>query len=175
VIELKGEAFFQVAHDMMRPFIAITENIETRVLGTSFNIKARSDLPEIAVTLVEGKVKVNDRAKDTSDTLIPGEYLTYDKLDSTMTKTTFQGNLLYGWKEDVIDFQDATISEVVKVLSEKYNTEFEIIREEEFESTLVTPLDVKKYALTEALDIITKVTDIQFKKNKDGSITVSPK
>ena len=39
-VELSGEAFFEVAKDSLRPFIAVSGSIETVVLGTSFNINA---------------------------------------------------------------------------------------------------------------------------------------
>ena len=37
-VKLNGEAYFEVAHDKSRPFIVETEKVQTRVLGTSFNV-----------------------------------------------------------------------------------------------------------------------------------------
>src|SRR5690606_37299033 len=39
---LDGEAFFEVAHDTLKPFIVHTQDIKTKALGTSFNVKGNS-------------------------------------------------------------------------------------------------------------------------------------
>lgn len=61
-VSLSGEAFFEVARDESRPFIIHSGEIETKVLGTSFNIQAYDNQDEIAVTVVTGKVKVFNTA-----------------------------------------------------------------------------------------------------------------
>lgn len=57
-VSLSGEAFFEVARDEDHPFVIHSGEIETKVLGTSFNIQAYNNQEEIAVTVVTGKVKV---------------------------------------------------------------------------------------------------------------------
>ena len=57
-VTLTGEARFNVAKDAGRPFIVHTEQIQTQVLGTVFDVKAYPQtLPD--VTLYEGKVEVS--------------------------------------------------------------------------------------------------------------------
>ena len=57
-VTLVGEARFSVAKDANRPFIVRTEQIQTQVLGTVFDVKA---YPQTSadVTLYEGKVEVS--------------------------------------------------------------------------------------------------------------------
>lgn len=38
IVKLKGEAFFNVKKDSIRPFLILSKNFVTRVVGTSFNI-----------------------------------------------------------------------------------------------------------------------------------------
>jgi len=59
-ISLEGEAFFDIAHNPQKPFIIHTKGIKTTALGTSFTVKAMPDESLITVTVVEGKVKVED-------------------------------------------------------------------------------------------------------------------
>jgi ferric-dicitrate binding protein FerR (iron transport regulator) len=59
-VRLSGEAFFEVAHDASHPFIITSDNIQTKVLGTSFNIQAYHNQKKIAVMVVTGKVKVSN-------------------------------------------------------------------------------------------------------------------
>ena len=59
-VELTGEGYFIVAHETDRPFIVKTGSISTTVLGTKFAVNA-SNLKEVQVALVSGKVKVENR------------------------------------------------------------------------------------------------------------------
>ena len=55
VVTLRGEAYFEVARDVESPFIVQTRGLYTKVLGTSFNVKAYDDEPEVSTTLLSGK------------------------------------------------------------------------------------------------------------------------
>ncbi|HRQ51100.1 MAG TPA: FecR domain-containing protein, partial [Agriterribacter sp.] len=59
-VKLSGEAFFEVAHDASQTFIITSDNIQTKVLGTSFNIQAYHNQKKIAVMVVTGKVKISN-------------------------------------------------------------------------------------------------------------------
>lgn len=57
-ITLSGEAYFEVKHDASRPFTVHTRNIDIRVLGTVFDVKAYPHDPEIETSLIRGLVRV---------------------------------------------------------------------------------------------------------------------
>lgn len=57
IIHLEGKAFFKVAHDASRPFLVITKNLVTKVLGTSFTVRAERGKEE-GVEVKTGKVAV---------------------------------------------------------------------------------------------------------------------
>jgi transmembrane sensor len=57
-VELKGEAYFEVAKDKKHPFIVKTERQQVEVLGTHFNVNSYSDEQKSVTTLLEGLVKV---------------------------------------------------------------------------------------------------------------------
>ena len=63
-VELKGEAYFEVAREEDRPFIIKTGDINTHVLGTSFNLRHYEKEDHIEVALVSGNVKV-ERVSET--------------------------------------------------------------------------------------------------------------
>jgi ferric-dicitrate binding protein FerR (iron transport regulator) len=62
-VHLEGRAFFEVVKDANRPFLVYTKAIVTRVLGTSFTIKAYKDEREITVAVNTGKVSVYTQSK----------------------------------------------------------------------------------------------------------------
>ncbi|MBL4578238.1 MAG: FecR domain-containing protein [Flavobacteriales bacterium] len=53
---LEGESFFDVKPDADQPFCVYTANTKTRVLGTSFNIRAYKESGETEVNVAHGKV-----------------------------------------------------------------------------------------------------------------------
>ena len=59
IVELKGEAYFEVAKDKLHPFVVKTARQEVEVLGTSFNINSYLDEPTVKTTLLEGNVRVS--------------------------------------------------------------------------------------------------------------------
>lgn len=60
-VYLQGEAFFEVTKDPSKPFIVYTDDIVTKVLGTSFRIKSQSG-KKSSVMVVSGKVSVYKKA-----------------------------------------------------------------------------------------------------------------
>jgi transmembrane sensor len=63
VVQLDGEAYFEVAHDKKHPFIVESRGQSVEVLGTHFNVNAYKDESQIATTLLEGSVKVTVKGK----------------------------------------------------------------------------------------------------------------
>lgn len=86
-IELKGEAFFQVAHNKHMPFILHTSKFDVRVLGTIFNVKAYPNDNTSEATLLKGSISltINDAVKSTV-LLKPHKKLVIENRPSTDTK-----------------------------------------------------------------------------------------
>ena len=71
---LRGEAFFEVAHDNARPFTVVTDGARVRALGTKFDVRRDGDA--IQVTLVEGRVQVRQDGRPATATLAPNQAIT---------------------------------------------------------------------------------------------------
>ncbi len=76
-VELKGEAYFEVAENKEQPFIVKVNNTEVKVLGTHFDIMAYEEEPALTTTLLEGSVAVSSNAQ--SRTLRPGQQACIDQ------------------------------------------------------------------------------------------------
>jgi|WetSurMetagenome_2_1015567.scaffolds.fasta_scaffold45765_3 transmembrane sensor len=59
IVQLNGEAYFKVAHNAKCPFIVETGRLQTKVLGTEFNIRNYSNA-YTHVTLLKGSVEVSN-------------------------------------------------------------------------------------------------------------------
>jgi transmembrane sensor len=69
-LTLSGEAFFDVKHDELHPFIIHTGRLEVRVLGTSLNVRAYPGDSTIETTLIKGKVEVGVTGDPSSSILL---------------------------------------------------------------------------------------------------------
>jgi transmembrane sensor len=84
-VDFDGEGFFDVTHDPSKPFLVHSGNMQIRVLGTAFNIKAYPEENEIETSLIRGSVEVRlqDRPNDVY-ILRPHEKLVVSKLSETV-------------------------------------------------------------------------------------------
>ncbi|MEX2564781.1 MAG: FecR domain-containing protein [Cyclobacteriaceae bacterium] len=123
VVNLVGEAYFEVERDSLRPFKVSTKGLKTIVLGTSFNINTKSP-GKIKVSLVSGKVEVSSSRAQTS--LSPGEMLDYDGANGTHTVKEFEAAKVLAWKEGVLKFHKATLPQVKAELEEWFGVKIKL-------------------------------------------------
>ena len=57
-VELKGQAFFDVAKDWERPFTVHTKNMDVTALGTAFEVFNYDSESKLETILLNGKVKI---------------------------------------------------------------------------------------------------------------------
>lgn len=82
-VRLNGEAFFRVTKDAEHPFTVDAGGLVVKVLGTEFNVAARADGGETAVTLASGSVEVEANGRKTK--LQPMNRLVVRKLDGELS------------------------------------------------------------------------------------------
>lgn len=130
IVYLTGEAFFEVAHDSIRPFKVITPQVTTKVLGTTFNINAYPQNETVDVALVSGKVAVTP-SHGTEYTepqyLNPGQAASFYRSKNEIKLHDFNLEQVLSWKDGVIVFNDANQNEVFSRLEKWYGLEFDII------------------------------------------------
>jgi len=127
ILQLEGEAFFDVTHNEDNPFIIQTGNLETTVLGTSFNINAYRENAQIKVAVLRGKVRVSvpsGKLKEEDGVLLPKEMLSYEKEDGNTRKTEIEIEDIFSWKDDIILFKNANYPEIKETLERWYSVEF---------------------------------------------------
>ncbi|WKN45606.1 FecR family protein [Tunicatimonas pelagia] len=126
VLRLKGEAFFEVAEDLQRPFTVVAQGVATTALGTSFNVKAYPG-EEASIALVSGKVQVEpaNAVAANSQTLYlePGESATYYQNADSLGITEFNLEDL-AWREGTLIFHHASFAEVTRELERWYGVSF---------------------------------------------------
>ncbi|MBE9584090.1 FecR domain-containing protein [Mucilaginibacter sp. JRF] len=111
----EGEAFFDVKHDAKKPFIVHTSKVKVHVLGTSFNINAYHNMPELKVMVATGKVGVSTKNGRTIY-LTPGQELMYNTSTGQYNQHKVDINAAQGWKTGIIYLRQATFAELAAVI-----------------------------------------------------------
>jgi ferric-dicitrate binding protein FerR (iron transport regulator) len=118
-VQLKGEAYFEVAHNAKMPFKVSSRGQTVEVLGTHFDIMAYDDDEIMKTTLLEGSVKISNNGY--SRILVPGEQA---QVSNVGTKVTNEIDLedVMAWKNGYFKFND-NLENVMRKISRWYNIE----------------------------------------------------
>ncbi|MGB7395639.1 MAG: FecR domain-containing protein [Pricia sp.] len=122
---LEGEAYFDVAKNIEKPFIVNAQNINIEVLGTRFNLSAYSSDDAIATTLVEGAVNVyQTETPENSLQLDPSYQARFSKATQNLGKQKVDTHLYTAWMHDRLIINDLTFPEIMKKLERSHNVMF---------------------------------------------------
>ena len=124
-VKLTGEAYFIIAHNSEKPFIVISEQTETKVLGTEFNLKAYKNIGKIELTLTKGKVLFTDNKTNENKTLIKNEKVTLNKQSRILKKTKVNSVNYLFWKTKEINLDNLTTEQIAFELNEIYDAEIQ--------------------------------------------------
>ncbi|NII28843.1 hypothetical protein HB364_27440 [Pseudoflavitalea sp. X16] len=120
-VKLSGEGFFEVTKDASKPFIVETGNIHTRVLGTAFNIEAYQHESEIRVSLVHGKVALEDKAKALTALLAPNQTMRYSRQTKDWQLSPMAVNNINAWTTGALVFNELPLEEAIERIGDKYH------------------------------------------------------
>lgn len=129
VVEMTGEAYFEVKKDKSRPFyVHINNQAEVEVTGTSFNINAYDDEPNINTTLVEGSVnmwaRLQEKGKTGEVSLIPGQQgRMAHTTSSAITVSKGDVEKATAWKNGSFSFEGSSLKDAMRQLARWYDIE----------------------------------------------------
>ena len=156
----QGEVFFNVSPDKARPFIIDADQVNIRVLGTSFNVKKNSDLTEVIVE--SGLVRVS--LKDLQIELKKGEKVLIKSTDATLHKELSTDNLYNYYRTNIFVADNTPLWRMVEILNEAYQAQIEIADPKLRDLTLNTTF--KDESLDTILHIISET--LRIKVHKEG-------
>lgn len=118
-VRLIGEARFTVAHDESRPFVVISGDMQTQVLGTVFDVNAYPG-SHAEVTLYQGHVRVREEKKRQEYDVTPGQQAV---LAHQKGLTVSEANLAEtgSWVKGLFNYDDATLVQVMRAVGTWYN------------------------------------------------------
>ena len=155
---LEGEAYFEVAKDNNKPFIVSAKGMETLALGTEFNVNAYQETDRVSVSLVAGKVLVQQAGtSDLTVTLLPGKELVVNPVTLEATEKVFNQDHVTGWKDGNLYFQKAAFNEVKSKIERWFGIEVQVIGQ--------VPQDWKVSTVYKGQTLRNILTDLSYSKN----------
>ncbi|EOZ91500.1 putative anti-sigma factor [Indibacter alkaliphilus LW1] len=126
-VEVKGEAFFEVAKDTKRPFLVQSNGVTTKVLGTSFNINSYNG-DDVVVAVKTGSVQVSS-AEDSEKKVIlsPNQKAIFKRAQKEFTVEEIDINYYLDWRNRTIAFNLESLDQVFNRLARVYNLEIELV------------------------------------------------
>lgn len=123
VVELTGEAYFEVVHNSKQPFKVKTASQIVQDIGTQFNVSSYADEEAAATTLVEGSVKILDAGKQTA--IRPGQQYLQRVNGISEIKNDIDIDEVTAWKNGMFQFNNADIKTIMRQISRWYNVDVE--------------------------------------------------
>jgi transmembrane sensor len=123
IVELSGEAYFEVAHDPDHCFVVKNRDYDIRVLGTSFNISCYDDDDDLVTTLAEGNVEITNikGAPDKEFNLIVNDQMTFNRVDRSIILQKVDAKAYSSWTEGVFCFENEPLEKLFHKLERWYN------------------------------------------------------
>lgn len=171
-VHLIGEAFFEVVKDSKRPFYVYGGEVITKVLGTSFSVKAAENAETIEVAVRTGKVSVYEGAHQTMSNLngtdasgvilTPNEKVEYFVKDNHWVTSLVEEPKALPSSNKAVDlvFSDTPISEIIKSIEATYS--IDVIMENDASYSCTFTGDVSMMELYDILDVICKSTGTNY-------------
>ncbi len=150
LVELTGEAYFEVIHHTDMPFKVKTAGQLVEDLGTHFNINAYGDEPGIKTTLLEGSVSVTSLANNTIQKIVPGQQASLN--GENLTVKNVNTSLAVAWKNGLFEFDHTDLHTLMRQIGRWYN--LQIVYEGNVKDDQFFGEVERKYDLAEVLKVL---------------------
>lgn len=125
-VKVKGEAYFEVTKDSLRPFFVETEDLVVRVYGTEFNIQDYADDAHTYTTLVKGSIALQPSKGNSQSELVltPGHQAVFVKNDRSTAVHSVDTDAITSWHKGRFVFEEQTLEQIMRTLSRWYNFDY---------------------------------------------------
>ncbi len=170
-VHLSGEAFFEIHKNPNQPFLVFADETVTKVLGTSFRVKAYAGTPKVTVEVRTGRVSVfakKDFEKESAVperkglVLTPNQQAVFNRDLSHLDKTLIEVPVVLASPTEKIsfDFNNAPLDQIFWVLKKAYGVD--IIYEPELVEGRSLTVGLEDESLYEKLDVICKTLGLSY-------------
>lgn len=121
VVEITGEAYFEVVHNARQPFKVKAGNQVIEDIGTAFNVNAYTDEAAVKTTLIEGSVKVTGGSA--SVIIKPGEQASRINGSTAIEVSPADVEATIAWKNGIFKLSNSDVASIMRQVSRWYDIE----------------------------------------------------
>ena len=126
-VELEGEGYFEVKRNEKIPFFVKTKDLQLQVLGTKFNFRDYPEDHEVVVSLLEGKVGLNNLLREEKEAVLsPDERAVLNKANGLLTVESVTASYASQWTDGYLFFDEELLPDIAKELERSYNVKIHI-------------------------------------------------
>ena len=168
VVELDGEAYFDVTKSQSAPFIVKTQFCGVEVLGTVFNVDAYSDNNEFRTSLIEGSVVVRHNVDHKKHiTLTPSQEVSFHNNEFIITALKDKNQFL--WREGVLSFSERLFPSLICDLEHHFGVEINILSDEILQKTISGKIRLSEGA-DHCLRVLQKFEEFNYSWSEDRKV-----
>ncbi|TAN10954.1 MAG: DUF4974 domain-containing protein [Chitinophagaceae bacterium] len=168
-VQLTGEAFFDIRHDAARPFVAISQNIVTTVLGTSFLIRTGADGTG-EVLVLTGKVAVERRNHQRDKIILTARQSAVLNKENKFIKEADVNNVtMQKWQQVNLSFDNVPFAEVIQTLDKRFGVQLYCLDDKIYQYRLNA--DFNNQNLADILEMLKMSLNINYKMINDSTIS----
>ena len=126
-VELEGEGYFEVKRNEKIPFFVKTKDLQLQVLGTKFSFRDYPEDHEVVVSLLEGKVGLNNLLREEKEAVLsPDERAVLNKANGLLTVESVTASNASQWTDGYLFFDEELLPDIAKELERSYNVKIHI-------------------------------------------------
>lgn len=164
IIQFYGEGYFKVRRNASLPFIIKTKTVQTKVLGTEFNLRCY-DTEDVHVTLVKGSVEV---AMDSEKVRIAPNQDAYLAEGSVKVQEVNPKDFT-SWREGILYFDNASLRTILQQLGKVYNVNV-VCRDKQLLDKHYHFMCSMNDSLDEVLHLLNLTSDINVKLHNNAIV-----
>ncbi len=171
-IHFDGEGYFEVTSNPEIPFFIKSQNMQLKVLGTTFNFLSRDRLNEIEVTLIKGHVLLS--SSDRNQELFENEKAIFDKKTGKFEVLKNETEeLVIHWMRNELYFKNASFTELLNTIEREYDIRFNLMNCEDLSNDTFSGI-LPSTDLETVMEILKKSYGFNYKITA-GTITIEAK
>ena len=163
-IQFYGEGYFNVRRNASLPFIIKTKTVQTKVLGTEFNLRCY-DAEDVHVTLVKGSVEVAMNSEKVRIAPNQDAYLA----EGSVKVQDVNPKDFTSWREGILYFDNASLRTILQQLGKVYNVNV-VCRDKQLLDKHYHFMCSVNDSLDEALHLLNLTSDINVKLHNNAIV-----
>lgn len=176
MVELDGEAYFDVTKNESYPFVVKTQfDVEVVVKGTTFNLNAYSDDLNAEVTLVSGAVEFRNGNSGQAVDLEPKQLARYSpQANDFNVEKNIDTEVFTAWKDGILIFDNVDLTEFIRKLERWYGVNITIGDTKLLDYTYTGKF--KEETIRQVLELMKQTSNLDYQiSEKDITLTLKTK